>query len=82
MAHPTQLKGLDLIDCARANAKQGKAIACEQCGYGGNYPIFEVELKKACQEIGVKFDDLDDWVEEYRQESLGVEFSPDSSTQL
>jgi len=33
MASPTRLQGTELVDCARANAKQGETAA-RQCGYG------------------------------------------------
>ncbi len=48
------LKGNELIDCAKANAKQGIATAAKQCGYGDNVDNFRKLLKQACQEIGVK----------------------------
>jgi len=47
MASPTPLKGLELVDCAKANAKQG---------------IETAELKQACDGMGVKITELSDLI--------------------
>jgi hypothetical protein len=64
MASPTPLKGLELVDCARANAKQGIETAAELCGYGDNLNTFSQELKHACDGMNVKFNELTDLITE------------------
>jgi hypothetical protein len=54
------LQGLELIDCARANGNESIAIAAERCGYAQNIAIFEQELRKAGEAIGVEIQDFDD----------------------
>jgi len=49
MASPTRLQGTELVDCARANAKQGIETAARQCGYG-ELNTFAQELKQAWQQ--------------------------------
>lgn len=62
MASPTPLKGLELVDCARANAKQGIETAAELCGYGSDLNTFSQELKLACENMGVKISELTDLI--------------------
>jgi hypothetical protein len=62
MASPTPLKGLELVDCARANAKQGIETAAELCGYGEDLKTFSQELKQACDQMGVKINELTDLI--------------------
>ncbi len=62
MASPTPLKGLELVDCARANAKQGIETAAELCGYGNDLNTFSQELKLACDNMGVKISELTDLI--------------------
>jgi len=64
MASSTPLKGLELVDCARANAKQGIETAAVQCGYGDDLNAFSQELKNACSEMGVTFNELTDLITE------------------
>jgi hypothetical protein len=82
MSNPTKLVGIELVDCAKANAREGMAVACQRCGYGDNHPTFEAELRKACEAMGVKLDDFTDLLEDPNQEKLGVEFAPESLGQL
>ena len=56
------LQGIELINCAKANAKQGSAIAAEHCGYGENIGLFIENLHQACQQIGVDINELDDLI--------------------
>lgn len=80
------LQGIELIDCAKANAKQGLTVAARQCGYDDNISLFKDNLTQACQEIGVEIEQLSDlitdqqMVKENRQNS--VEVSPESNTKL
>ncbi len=62
MASPTPLKGLELVDCAKANAKQGIETAAELCGYGEDIKTFSQELKHACDGMGVKINELTDLI--------------------
>ena len=62
MASPTPLLGTDLIDCAKANAKQGVETAAYLCGYGNNINTFKQELQKVCENIGVQFYELSDLI--------------------
>lgn len=52
MAANNPLKGIELIDCAKANSQELVDIVAYRCGYGENISLFEQELKKSCQEIG------------------------------
>ena len=80
------LQGIELIDCAKANAKQGLTVAAQQCGYGDNISLFQENLTKACQEIGVEIDQLSDlitdqqMVKEDRRQN--IEIAPESNTKL
>ncbi|MBD1861672.1 MULTISPECIES: hypothetical protein [Trichocoleus] len=84
MASPTPLKGTDLIDCAKANAKQGVETAAYFCGYGSDLNTFEQELHQACQDIGVNINELSDLITDQQQliQFAGTEVSPDSPSSL
>jgi hypothetical protein len=64
MASPTPLKGLELVDCARANAKQGIETAAQLCGYGDDLNTFSQNLKEACNKMAVTFNELSDLITE------------------
>ncbi|MEL6441031.1 MAG: hypothetical protein AAFQ80_17470 [Cyanobacteria bacterium J06621_8] len=79
------LQGIELIDCAKANAKQGITIAAEQSGYGENTGLFIENLTKACQQIGVDINELEDLVNDQQvaQENIKVrEISPDTNSKI
>lgn len=84
MASPTPLKDTDLIDCAKANAKQGIETAAYLCGYGEDINTFQSELKLACDRIGVKYTELSDLITD--QQMLinygGIEVAPDTPSEL
>ncbi|MBD1879898.1 MULTISPECIES: hypothetical protein [unclassified Coleofasciculus] len=84
MASPTPLKGLELVDCAKANAKQGVETAAHLSGYGEDLGTFKRELKKACEDMGVTFHELSDLITD--QDSLmsmeGEIVAPDTATEL
>lgn len=84
MASRTPLQGLELVDCARANAKQGIETAAELCGYGDNLRTFSQELRQACDQMGVKFNELSDLITD--QDNLikveGEIVAPESATEL
>jgi DNA-binding Xre family transcriptional regulator len=58
MTSPTPLTGTDLVDCAKANAKQGVEVTAKLCGYGEDLKTFTQELEKACEHMGVQVSDL------------------------
>ncbi len=84
MASPTPLKGTELIDCAKANAKQGITTAAGLCGYGDNLNAFTQELQQACQNIGVDVTELSDLITDQSQvkSGKGIEVAPDTPSDL
>jgi hypothetical protein len=84
MASPTPLQGTDLIDCAKANAKQGIETATYLCGYGEDINQFKTELKQACHKIGIEIQELSDLITE--QQTLikngGIEIAPETPSEL
>ena len=84
MILPKKLQGTDLIDCAKANAKQGLSIAAKQCGYGERLEDFQQNLKQACQEIGVEIEQLSDLITDRQlaKEQRGIEVAPESKSEL
>ncbi|MBW4574808.1 MAG: hypothetical protein KME08_05930 [Aphanothece sp. CMT-3BRIN-NPC111] len=84
MASPTPLKDTELIDCAKANAKQGVETAAHLCGYGQDIATFKHELKKACDRIGVQFNEMSDLITDQQNiiSSGGFEVAPDTPSEL
>jgi hypothetical protein len=84
MASQNKLHGIELIDCAKANAKQGIETATELCGYGQNINAFQAELKKACQDIGVEIHELTDLIttQQTLRQKGGFDIAPESPTEL
>lgn len=85
MASSTPLTGVILIDCARANASRGVAIAAQQCGYGSDTAQFQAALQAACREMNITPKDLSDLVEDQSpqwQPPPGIEVAPDSPNEL
>ncbi len=84
MTSPKQLQGTDLIDCAKANAKQGLSVASKQCGYENNIEDFQVALKQACQEIGVEIEQLSDLITDRQMNRArrGIEIAPETKSEL
>ncbi|MEO1689991.1 MAG: hypothetical protein AAFR63_00455 [Cyanobacteria bacterium J06631_6] len=60
------LQGIELINCAKANAKQGVEVAAAQSGYESNVGLFVENLHVACQQIGVDINELSDLIKEQR----------------
>lgn len=60
MAASSPLTGMELVDCAKANAKQGLETAARQCGYGDDLERFFQELQQACAHMGIAIDGLSD----------------------
>jgi hypothetical protein len=84
MAATEPLKDLELVDCAKANAKQGIETAANLCGYGKDLNSFKSELRQACDRIGVKFNELTDLItdEPSLLQTDGLEIAPNTSDDL
>ena len=84
MASSQPLTGIELIDCAKANAQQGIATAAELCGYGSDLNAFDRELKLACQNIGVDVKELSDLIttQQMMKQGMGIEVAPDTPSEL
>lgn len=84
MASSTPLQGIELIDCAKANAKQGIETATELCGYGQDVHTFQEQLKQACQSIGVEINELSDLITDQQavRREGGIEVAPDTPSEL
>ena len=84
MSASEPLKGLELVDCAKANAKQGITVASDLCGYGANTDRFKQELEQACEQMGVKISELSDLITDQQNvlEMGGIEVAPDTPAEL
>ena len=82
MKSTIKLHGIELLDCAQANAKSGLSTTAQQCGYGNNILAFQNELKKAGSEIGIQISGLQDLILETQKIDRGRDFSPDTSEQI
>ena len=85
MMTPSQpLKGIELIDCAKANAEQGIHTAAKLCGYGSDLDTFTQELNQACQDIGIEVKALTDLITtpQKMESGSGLEIAPESLSQL
>ncbi len=82
MKSTTKLHGIELLDCAQANAKSGLSTTAQQCGYGNNILTFQNELQKAGSEIGIQISGLKDLILETKTIDRGRDFSPDSPEQI
>lgn len=84
MAASTPLQGTELIDCARANGREGLEAAAYHCGYGDDLATFEAALKQACDQIGVDINSFGDLTKtsQIQAQVLGEIVAPNSPTQL
>lgn len=79
------LQGIELINCAKANAKQGVEVAAALSGYDKNVGLFVENLHVACQQIGVDINELDDLItdQQIAKENRNVqEVAPDTAADL
>ncbi|GAB4548851.1 MAG: hypothetical protein Tsb0014_43520 [Pleurocapsa sp.] len=79
------LQGIELINCAKANAKQGIDVAAKQSGYEQNIDLFQENLTKACQDIGININEFEDLItdQQIAQENRKViDISPDTNSNL
>lgn len=79
------LHGTELVDCARANAKQGIEAAAYQCGYGDDLNRFSRELRKACEEMNLQVKELSELITD--QDMIlnlgtGEIIAPDTASEL
>ena len=85
MASSTPLQGTELVDCARANAKQGIETAASQCGYGGDINTFAQALKQACEEMNLQVKELSELITDQEmilQIGSGEVVAPDTASEL
>ena len=85
MASSTPLQGTELVDCARANAKQGIETAARQCGYGGDINMFAQALKQACEEMNLQVKELSELITDQEmilQIGRGEIVAPDTASEL
>jgi hypothetical protein len=85
MASPTPLQGTELVDCARANAKQGIEMAARQCGYGDDINTFAHALKQACEQMNLQVKELSELITDQEmilQMGQGEVVAPDTASEL
>jgi hypothetical protein len=85
MPSPTPLHGTELVDCARANAKQGKEIAAFQCGYGDDIKTFTQALQQACEKMNLQVKELSELITDQDmiwELGTGEIIAPDSASEL
>ncbi|WP_413175824.1 hypothetical protein [Anabaena azotica] len=85
MVSPTQLHGTELVDCARANAKQGIKMAASQCGYGDDIKTFAQELRQACETMNLKVKELSELITDQDMiltMGTGEIIAPDTASEL
>jgi hypothetical protein len=85
MASSSPLTGVILVDCARANASEGLAIAAERCGYGNDTAQFQSALRSACSEMNIEvkgLSDLEDDEPAAVRAERGMNIAPDTPNEL
>ena len=85
MASPTPLQGTELVDCARANAKQGIETAAQLCGYGEDVNTFSRQLRQACEQMNLQVKELSELVTDQEmilQLGSGEVVAPDTASEL
>ncbi|MBD2167410.1 hypothetical protein H6G04_23755 [Calothrix membranacea FACHB-236] len=85
MASTTPLLGTELVDCARANAKQGIETAAYQCGYGNDLNRFAQELRQACEDMNLQVKELTELITDQDlilQIGTGEVVAPDTASEL
>lgn len=82
MASSDRLVGTELIDCARANGKEGIEVAAKLCGYGNDIAGFELEFQRAAQSLNLHLSSFYDLVKMPQTHEREIEIAPESSTQF
>jgi hypothetical protein len=80
MASQIPLRESELIDCARANSEEDIATASYNCGYGDNIELFQQELRRAGESIGVNIENFSDLTDTPRamNKNTGIEIAPET----
>ena len=78
------LTGIELIDCARANASSGLETTAKLCGYGEDVSGFQAALKQAGLQMGLKIESLGNLISKkpYNTGEKGVNVAPDTNSSL
>ncbi|MBD2596477.1 hypothetical protein H6G74_19380 [Nostoc spongiaeforme FACHB-130] len=79
------LYGTELVDCARANAKQGIETAAYQCGYGDDLNTFAQELRQACEKMNLQVKELSELITDQDmilEIGTGEIIAPDTASEL
>ncbi|MBD2452876.1 hypothetical protein H6G80_02005 [Nostoc sp. FACHB-87] len=79
------LCGTELVDCARANAKQGIETAAYQCGYGDDLNTFAQELRQACEQMNLQVKELSELITDQDmilEIGTGEIIAPDTASEL
>ncbi|MDJ0902683.1 MAG: hypothetical protein QNJ55_28145 [Xenococcus sp. MO_188.B8] len=74
------LTGIDLIDCARANAISGLETTAQLCGYGKDIKGFQDALKEASSQMGLNIGSLVELIS--LQGDKGIDIAPDTNFSL
>ncbi len=74
------LQGIDLIDCARANASSGLENTAILCGYSSDVSGFQEAVQQACSQLGLNIKSLNDLIEP--RSNRGIDFAPDNNSSL
>ena len=74
------LSGIDLIDCARANAPSGLETTAMLCGYGSDVSGFQEAVQQACSQLGLNIKSFNNSSES--QSNRGIDFAPDNNSSL
>jgi hypothetical protein len=83
--NPEKLEGNELVNCARANAKQGIETAALQCGYGDDLNLFTENLQLACEEMNLQTKELHELItyqDLILQIGKGETVAPETPSQL
>ncbi len=67
MSSTFPLTGVELVDCAKANALDGADIAAERCGYGQDVKAFQTALQSACAEMAIDVESVADLITPQQQ---------------
>ncbi len=62
MSSSFPLTGLELVNCAKANATDGASVAAQQCGYGEDITAFRAALKVACADMAIEVESIADLI--------------------
>jgi len=85
MPSPKPLYGTELVDCARANAKQGIETAAYQCGYGDDLNTFTRQLRQACEKMNLQVKELSELITDQDmmlEIGTGEIIAPDTASEL